>query len=805
MMKTTHHLLLLIFMLCHSAHALEQHQINRLSLLAKTWSAGKNFHSGSCQINWDQSLLETIDMVVNASDKNAFNHSLNTMLDGLGTNAISNQSIPQTPTEISQPIDYSWTNDDELNAATQNRIKTLITTFRPRNNCHVLNGQVNQGDYSTDNRYAHILTPNKEQRLLAVFRFWNIINMYFPYKNLIDQPWDDVLDTYIPLIYDADDQVEYQRLMRRFTSAIQDSHAFFTSQTFNNSFATAHLPFRIKTAEGQAIIYKKLADQTSMNIGDKVLSINGVSVKTLQQQNFLFNAASNPATLVRNSDYFYNIGEPGTAQLTLVNANNETYNITSNYGAFPVELYQPSTISWTHMDQSKCSIGYVNMGQLETFEIAGMMQAFNNKDAIIFDLRNYPNGTLWTLVNYLYRNPVQVARFAQPDFTYPGAYQWLETNIGQGTSNPYDGRLIILFNEETQSQAEYTVMGLEQHPNAVKIGSQTAAADGNITTVELPGRININCTGLGVYYPDNRPTQRIGIIPDLFVRPTIQGIVEGRDEVLETALNCEHVTNPNWPPAPRPSSGLYWDPNKSGKGMDIAEFADSFTVVPYDFRPDGSPVWYLAVAESDNGVLSTSESGVNEFQYNSDQQSITPLPQNTRMSFDFKQGPFEIDCAVAAPENKKHFSRLVWDNDSSQETRCMEAFIFSSQESPANNFTGLWYGGEQENGWGLSINTQGDQLVAVIYYYDQQGRATWILGNTTFNTTQPMAIEMHQFSGYCQGCETTALTSTVAGQLVLSLSRPSNQFETDNWLSLNTQSQQWNRERMPIKMLSKLQ
>lgn len=43
-------------------------------------------------------------------------------------------------------------------------------------------------------------------------------------------------------------------------------------------------------------------------------------------------------------------------------------------------------------------------------------------------------------------------------------------------------------------------------------------------------------TGLGVFYPDKRPTQRIGIVPDIVVRPTIAGVRAGRDEVLEEAL-----------------------------------------------------------------------------------------------------------------------------------------------------------------------------------------------------------------------------------------------------------------------------
>jgi len=43
-------------------------------------------------------------------------------------------------------------------------------------------------------------------------------------------------------------------------------------------------------------------------------------------------------------------------------------------------------------------------------------------------------------------------------------------------------------------------------------------------------------SGIGVFYPDKKPTQRIGIIPDVEVKPTIEGIRAGRDEVLEAAV-----------------------------------------------------------------------------------------------------------------------------------------------------------------------------------------------------------------------------------------------------------------------------
>jgi C-terminal processing protease CtpA/Prc len=39
-----------------------------------------------------------------------------------------------------------------------------------------------------------------------------------------------------------------------------------------------------------------------------------------------------------------------------------------------------------------------------------------------------------------------------------------------------------------------------------------------------------------VFYPDNHPTQRVGIRPDIEVHPTLAGIRAGRDEALEAAI-----------------------------------------------------------------------------------------------------------------------------------------------------------------------------------------------------------------------------------------------------------------------------
>jgi C-terminal processing protease CtpA/Prc len=73
-------------------------------------------------------------------------------------------------------------------------------------------------------------------------------------------------------------------------------------------------------------------------------------------------------------------------------------------------------------------------------------------------------------------------------------------------------------------------------PGAVVIGSTTAGADGNVSQIPLPGGYRTMISGLGVFYPDMRPTQRVGIVPDIVVSPTIEGVKAGKDELVDAAI-----------------------------------------------------------------------------------------------------------------------------------------------------------------------------------------------------------------------------------------------------------------------------
>ena len=193
------------------------------------------------------------------------------------------------------------------------------------------------------------------------------------------------------------------------------------------------------------------------------------------------------------------------------------------------------------------NIGYVDLERLTIQQVDGMFEEFKNTSSIIFDLRNYPQGTAWAIAprlnvkgaryGALYHRQLldgflQVdddqlqdngrVSFHQP---LPKAAKWI-----------YKGKTVTLIDERTISQAEHSGLYFEAACSTIFIGSFTAGANGDFTNFTLPGGLTVRFSGHDVCHADGRQLQRIGLVPNIEVRPTIKGIRENKDEVLERAI-----------------------------------------------------------------------------------------------------------------------------------------------------------------------------------------------------------------------------------------------------------------------------
>jgi len=165
---------------------------------------------------------------------------------------------------------------------------------------------------------------------------------------------------------------------------------------------------------------------------------------------------------------------------------------------------------------------------------------------VIFDMRGYPNGTGWSIAPRLTeKKNVVAALFSRPllegtslsdsEVADSASYSFSQ-KLPDAKGDVYKGKVVVLINEDAISQAEHTCMFFEAATDVTFIGTPTAGANGDITFMVLPGNLPVSFSGHNVRHADGRQLQRVGIQPNIRVAPTIRGMIEGRDEILERAI-----------------------------------------------------------------------------------------------------------------------------------------------------------------------------------------------------------------------------------------------------------------------------
>jgi carboxyl-terminal processing protease len=520
----------------------------RLYFLCKVWGYVKYFHTDVAKgrRHWDDIFMETLAEVKAAQNNQAFNEALLYMIQRAGNMTKPSSFLPLIPDSLSYNLDLRWIQDPIFSYEVKAELDTIRQYFRPRSNYYVESDyEGGSPSFDSDLKYSQQgIDSDLEEpyRLLALFRYWNIINYFFPFKNIIDQDWDTTLVEFIPQMVTADDNVSYHLAFMKLAKRINDTHAFVQSAVVDASFYGDYfLPLVVKYIDDKTVVSHVLTDEESIRPGDIILQMDGMTISAWRDSLRAYINGSNDSAIEWIINRLIVRGSMKDVSLTVEDdqgSREVTLGRTVHRDDYYAMLENDGPI-WEILDTETGKLGYVDMGRLLYNHIDTMFNDLWDCDGIIFDVRNYPNKTIWSMVRYLFDEPVHTAETIAPDVEYPGTVYWTSSYDGRGDfSRTYDGRIFILFDETTLCHAEYTVMVLEQYPGAVKIGSQTAGAVGNVSIVTLPGGIETYFTGLGVFYPDYTPTQRVGIVPDIQVFPTIQGIRQGCDEVLDAAIAC---------------------------------------------------------------------------------------------------------------------------------------------------------------------------------------------------------------------------------------------------------------------------
>lgn len=520
----------------------DSYSVEKTKTFCKVWGFLKYYNDkvATGNIDWDSVFVSRLTTLNTLNSDKKIKAFYSDWIGNLGTNEVCNNCNISKNNGIKPTVNFSWIDSTPVfTSEVKRRLNQVRSNPNQNGNFYVQqDSDVGNASFGNEKKYKDSIFPGLAFRLLTLARYWNIVDYFYPYKHLIGKNWDNVLTEFIPKFINADDTVSYNMVIAELAVNLNDSHAGFVSLYTNEYFGYNYPPFQFKIIDGQAVVTgyynKKFCQDNKISIGDIFTRINGVKIDSLINRYSKFVGGSNEAFRLWGM------------QNALFRGNSDSLEITQAYPkgleARTIRLYNFYELNYHPIkgDTIKIidsNIAYVNLGLLTEERVGYNLQKLIDKKAIIFDVRAYPHWTWREITRILSDSSRPFAKTIIPDLSLPGTFKKGKVlKCGTINKNYYKGLVVILINENTISQGEFTVMALKTAPRAITIGSQTAGTDGNKVMVTLPGNYETGITGTGIYYPDGTLTQRIGIIPDITVNQTIEGIQHGKDEQLEAAI-----------------------------------------------------------------------------------------------------------------------------------------------------------------------------------------------------------------------------------------------------------------------------
>lgn len=524
---------------------LSTNDIENLELLGRVWGFLKYHHPEIAKgnYNWDYELFRFLPNYLQSRSDAERNNHLIEWIASLGDLKKCSDCKPTSKNAVIRP-DHKWIENQDNQLKEKLR---YVYNNRSQGKHYYIGMAPGVGNPKFKNEQAYYLMPFPDDgyRLLSLYRFWNMIHYFFPYKHLTENDWNDVLAEYIPVFLNAEDELEYELAAIKLIGEVRDTHANLwegagkTNEWKGLNYPPVHLRFIENKLVVTDFYNEEHRGKVGLEIGDIITKINDRPVAEIVKEKAQYYPASNHPTMLR--DISTDLLRSNSNEIEILVESENSTAITKSLKLYPKDSL--GTYRWYRDDDFKSfkmldnNIGYVTLQTIKEEDIPEITKQFKNTKGIIIDIRNYPSTFVpFSLGSYFVSSLTPFVKFTTGNINNPGEFMFGEELKIPSKGDTYKGKLVVLVNELTQSQAEYTSMAFRAGNNTTIIGSTTAGADGNVSMIYLPGGMRTMISGIGVYYPNGKETQRVGIVPDIEVHPTVEGIRKGKDELLEKAI-----------------------------------------------------------------------------------------------------------------------------------------------------------------------------------------------------------------------------------------------------------------------------
>ena len=521
-------------------------QVENLAKLCKVWGYIKYTHPVFLlgEKDWDEELLKLIPAVSEA-DSDEVNRILHEWFLSLGEIDYGMTTSISTLQEdkLCVQADISWIKDiaylgKDLSEDIQllGPIPSIYRENAPvKFTANPMGTRVT--DFSNEALYENMDYGDQGYRLLGLFRLWNAMEYYYPYLDILDNNWHDLLPEYIARMLEGKNQESYELTIASLSAKLQDAHiALYNSKYTILEAGIYGVPVKIMQAEGEIVVTEVLEDDCPLRRGDIIRELDGKNIRDILAERMEYFSVTTGEKFIDQIGHFLLRSNDKTMKLTILRDGIEqTVSVEGEMAYYSMleTAEQPYQIL-------NGNIGLLNPAALQAGSLSSLMNKLMSTDGLVIDLRQYPsNYVVYDLAEYLVDGVKPFLICTVPTESNPGAFlKNIKYSGKQENANVerYEKPVVVLMNEKTQSQAEYTIMSIQNGENVTVMGENSVGSDGDVAYLPLPGGMNLSFSSQGIYTSDGGQTQRVGLAPDIEVYPTIEGIKQGRDELMEAAI-----------------------------------------------------------------------------------------------------------------------------------------------------------------------------------------------------------------------------------------------------------------------------
>jgi C-terminal processing protease CtpA/Prc len=376
------------------------------------------------------------------------------------------------------------------------------------------------------------LTADSESvRLADIIIAWNVFQHFYPYFDVVDVDWEAQLTRSLEAARADTSAREFYYTLGELVANLRDGHGSVYHPDFRRQGC---LPLVYEWIEGRVVVTR--SRHGGIEPGDIVERLDGLEAEraTLDAERYI---SGSPQWKRFRAMRSFGCGDVGTTAELVLRRGDEVLELQVERQQFDRSLYESEGDPIRPLEDG---VYYVDLSRAEMTAISERIAQLAGARGVVFDLRGYPNGNHQVISHLLSSPDTSTAWMRVPHIIYPdqenivefGEFGWqmpaLEPHIA--------GKVVFITDGRAISYAESFMGFIEGYKLAEIVGQPTAGTNGNVNPLMLPGGFRVNWTGMKVVKHDGSQHHLIGILPTVPAERTIQGVIDGRDEFLEEAL-----------------------------------------------------------------------------------------------------------------------------------------------------------------------------------------------------------------------------------------------------------------------------